>query len=111
MSDEASIKYIFEGKANLQKNIETVGGMLLLTNMTLEFIPHRLNIQSGSITVPLSSISRTESGWTKIFGLIPIFPNAIIIHTNDQKKYRFTVFKKNKWISKIEMLVEKKRGL
>lgn len=40
-------RIIKEGAANLQKNIETVGDKLYLTNQRLVFEAHTLNVQGG----------------------------------------------------------------
>ena len=48
-------KVVKEGAANLQKNLETVGGKLYLTNQRLVFEAHKLNVQGGATEVELSS--------------------------------------------------------
>ncbi|WP_198147328.1 GRAM domain-containing protein [Gilvimarinus polysaccharolyticus] len=49
-----------EGGANLQKNIETVGGELHLTNQRLIFKSHKINIQTGITEIQLSDIKSVK---------------------------------------------------
>ena len=97
----ANVNSLFESAANLQKNVETVGGKLQLFSDKLIFQPHKVNIQREPITITLSDITDTYLGWTKLFGIIPLLPNAIVITTNENKLFRFTVFHRNEWLSKI----------
>ena len=106
MNDGNDQNTLFESKANLQKNIETVGGKLLLFKQHLEFRPHSFNVQREPLSIALASILEIESGWTKLFGFIPIFPNAIILFTKNEKQYRFTVSQRNIWISKIKAFIQ-----
>jgi len=100
-------RIIKEGGANLQKNIETVGGKLYLTNLRLIWESHALNIQSGKVEILLSEIVNIESGWTKFLGLIPLFPNAIVVY-KDTHSYRITLFGKKDWINRIQQEIGKK---
>lgn len=100
MIDVATEEVIHEGAANLQVNVETVGGKLLLLKEKLVFNPHSFNIQKHSISIKLASISAISLGWTKLFGFIPLTPNALII-SEDGKIYRFTVFDRKAWLEKI----------
>ncbi len=102
MTDVTAKDPVFEGSANFQNNVETVGGNLRLYKDRLLFETHVLNVQKKSILIKLSSISEIYLGWTKFLGIIPLIPNAIIISTNDNKLYRFTVFHRKEWLLKIK---------
>lgn len=71
---------IKNGAANLQKNIETVGGKLYLTNQRLVFESHKFNVQSGETEVELSNIQSLEKCWTKFLGFVPLFPNSLAVY-------------------------------
>lgn len=101
MSDDQSEDVVYEGAANLQKKLETVGGRLILFTDRLVFEPHSLNVQKQQISIQLESISKIESGWTKLFGFIPLIPNALIISDGNQH-HRVTVFNRKLWIKRIQ---------
>lgn len=93
---------IKEGAANLQKNIETVGGRLCLTNRRLVFEAHKLNVQGGTTEVELSDVQSLQTSWTKFLGLIPLFPNSLSVYTKQGKEYRFVLFDRAAWAAAIE---------
>ena len=93
---------IKSGVANLQKNIETVGGKLYLTNQHLVFEAHKINVQGGSTEIELSSIQSSKKCWTKFLGFIPLAPNSLAIYTNEGKEYRFVLFKRGAWATAID---------
>lgn len=100
-------RIIKEGGANLQRNIETVGGKLYLTNLRLIWESHALNVQTGTVEILLPEIVAIEGGWTKLLGLIPLVPNAIVVYTKG-RNYRITLFGKKDWIYKIQQEISKK---
>jgi hypothetical protein len=93
---------IRKGSANLQKNVETVGGKLYLTNERLIFEAHRFNVQRGVTEVELSNIDALSPSWTRQWGLLPIFPNSLAIHTKLGEEYRFVLFGRSAWAAAIE---------
>lgn len=93
---------IKKGAANLQKNIESVGGKLYLTNERLIFEAHKINIQNASVEIELSNLQSTEKCWTKFLGLIPIMPNSLAVYTKEGKEYRFVLFSRSAWIAAID---------
>jgi hypothetical protein len=99
LPDETPLK---DGAANLQRGIETVGGLLYLTNRRLVFESHALNIQTGATIIPLASITGARKCWTKFLNLIPIFPNSVAVSTKEGKEYRFVTFGRQAWIEAIE---------
>ncbi len=98
---------VFEGAASFQNNVETVGGKLRLYKDRLVFEAHILNVQKKPIIIALSSISEISLGWTKFLSIIPLFPNAIIVSTDDNALYRFTVFHRREWRHKIMVYMVK----
>lgn len=95
-------KLIKNGGANLQKNIETVGGKLHLTDQRLVFEAHKFNVQSGVTEVELSNIQSSEKCWTKFLGFLPLFPNSLAVYTKQGKEYRFVLFGRGAWAAAIE---------
>ncbi len=93
---------IKKGAANLQKNIETVGGKLYLTNQRLVFEAHYINIQGGSTEIELSDVQSSEKCWTRFLGFIPIMPNSLAVYTKAGKEYRFVLFGRGAWATVIE---------
>lgn len=93
---------IKEGPANLQKNVETVGGKLCLTNQRLVFEAHKFNVQRGVTEVELSSIRALRPCWMRQWGLFPIFPNSLAVYTKHGEEYRFVLFGRSVWAVAIE---------
>jgi len=93
---------IKEGPANLQKNIETMGGKLCLTNQRLIFEAHKFNVQRSVTEVELSNIQALRPCWTRQWGLFPIFPNSLAVFTKQGKEYRFVLSRRHKWAAAIK---------
>ncbi len=99
LNGESIIK---EGKANLQRGIETVGGHLYLTAQRLIFESHKFNVQQGTTIIDLGNINEVTKCWTKFLNLIPLYPNSIKVETRDNKQYKFVCFGRKDWISATE---------
>jgi len=91
-----------EGAANLQKNIETVGGKLYLTSQRLVFEAHKINFQGGTTEIELSNIQSSRACSTKFLGFIPLFPNSLAVFTKQGQEYRFVLFGRHKWAAEIK---------
>jgi hypothetical protein len=91
-----------EGAANLQKNVETVGGRLCLTNQRLVFEAHKLNVQGGATEVELANVQSSRLCWTWFLGFIPLFPNSLAVFTKQGKEYRFVLFGRHAWAAAID---------
>ncbi len=96
-----------EGAANLQKNIETVGGKLYLTNQRLVFEAHKINFQGGTTEIELSNIQSLRPCWTRFLGILPLFPNSLAVFTKQGKEYRFVLFGRHAWAAAIEAQIKK----
>jgi len=94
---------IKKGSANLQKNIETVGGKLFLTNQRLVFEAHKVNVQGGNTEIDLTDVQSSEKCWTKFLGLILIRPNSLAVYTKEGKEYRFALFGRGNWAAAIDV--------
>ncbi|MGO9770624.1 MAG: GRAM domain-containing protein [Roseiarcus sp.] len=94
-------KIVKEGVANLQRNVETVGGRLYLTNQRLVFETHKLNVQSGTKEIALSDVQSLQPCWTKFLGIFPLFPNSLAIFTKDGTEYRFVLAGRRAWAAAI----------
>ena len=95
---------IKEGPANLQKNIEAVGGNLCLTNQRLVFEAHKLNIQGGVTEIEVSNIHSSRPCWTLFLGFIPLFPNSLAVYTKQGQSFRFVMFDRHAWAAAIDAL-------
>lgn len=93
---------IKEGAANLQKNVEAVGGKLYLTNQRLIFESHKLNFQAGGAEVELSNIQSSLPCWTWVLGVVPLFPNSLAVFTKQGQELRFALFGRHAWSAAIE---------
>lgn len=92
--DEEMIR---DSAANLQRGIETVGGWLYLTTERLIFEAHAFNVQSGRTIIPLRDVEDVWLCWTKLLGLIPVFPNSLAVSTAKGKTFRFVLGDRDKW--------------
>ena len=101
---------IKQGVANLQKNIETVGGKLYLTNQRLVFEAHKVNVQSASAEVEISNIQSSEPSWTKFLGILPIFPNSLSVYTKQGSESRYVLFGRGAWAAAIAATVQGANG-
>ena len=88
---------IKEGAASLQKNIEHVGGKLVLTDHRLVFEAHKFNIQRGVTEVTLSDVQSSRPCWTRLLGFIPLLPNSLAVYTKRGKEYRFVLCGRHAW--------------
>lgn len=90
-----------QGRANLQRGLETVGGRLYLTTVRLIFEPHRFNVQTGVTSVLLQEIAGVRKCWTRFLGLLPLFRNSVTVATADGKTLRLVVAGRAAWIGAI----------
>jgi len=90
-----------EGRANLQRGAETVGGHVYLTDRRLIFESHRLNFQSGSTAIDLRDVTGVSKTWTKFLNVVPLAPNSISISTTDGSEHRLVCFGRSAWIAAI----------
>ncbi|WP_228374555.1 hypothetical protein [Demequina rhizosphaerae] len=93
---------LHEGPANLQRGIENVGGRLFLTDSRLRFAAHAVNVQSGALDMPLAEIDGAEVGMTRVFGVVPLAANAVVVRTSAGKEHRFTVQRRAEWKAAID---------
>jgi hypothetical protein len=90
-----------EGRANLQRGIESVGGHLYLTDRRLIFESHRLNVQSGPTEIALADITDIRKAWTKFLGVIPMAPNSLAVTTRDGQARQIVLSGRDKWLEAI----------
>lgn len=95
---------------SLQRGIEAVGGQLFLTTRRLIFEAHRFNVQTGRTVIPLRDVEGAWKTWTKLFGLIPVFPNSLAVATAQGKTYRFIMFGRAAWIRLIRETQQDLKG-
>ena len=94
-------RIIRQGAANLQRGAEIVGGKLYLTNSRIVFEPHAINFQSGVDGIDTDNVEFVRMGWTKLFGVVPIVPNSLLIGTKDGREFSFMVFGRKAWMDAI----------
>jgi hypothetical protein len=90
-----------DSSASLQRGIETVGGRLFLTSRRLIFEEHGLNVRTGRTVIALRDVEDVWKCWTRLFGLVPVFPNGLAVSTAKGKTYRFVLFGRAAWIQLI----------
>ena len=98
---QSNEKLVREGRANLQRGMEAVGGKLFLTDRRLFFQAHELNAQAGPTQIELSDVSGTQLCWTKFLGLIPLVPNSLAVQTASGTEYRFVLSDREQWAAAI----------
>ncbi|MCR8656692.1 GRAM domain-containing protein [Paenibacillus endoradicis] len=92
MSDNK--EYIhFDVFANLFRGIESVGGRLKISDRSVLFASHALNIQQGSTEIKIDQITSIKKRNT-----LGIVPNGILITTRDEVQYKFVVWNRQEII-------------
>ena len=79
-------KIQYEIAANLRKNIEFVGGTLIITDRRFIFEPHTMNIQKAPVEFALSDITNIDS--SNVLGFVP---NGIKLEMKDGTTNTFVV--------------------
>ncbi|WNG13813.1 hypothetical protein [Cystobacter fuscus] len=99
---------IRKSPANLQHGIGAVGGWLFLTDRRLVFQPHRfnLNAQLGPKEIALDTVRGTRLVFTKLFGVLPLVPNALAIDAADGES-RFVMGERRQWADELGMRLER----
>ena len=85
IENEVAVK---EGRANLLKGINSVGGRLYLTNLRLVFESHGFAQSKSATIIDLSSIASIQECWTRLLGIVPLVPNGIAIDTTQGQEQR-----------------------
>ena len=99
---EAGETVVKEGRANLQRGAESVGGHLTLTDRRLIFESHKFNVQSGPEVIPLDELVGLEKVWTKFLGVLPLAPNSLALQTRSGAEHRLVLSKRDAWLEAIE---------
>jgi hypothetical protein len=100
MEDEVVVK---EGRANLLKGINSIGGKLHLTNLRLVFESHGFAQSKAATIIDLSTIASVQECWTRLLGIIPVAPNGIAIDTTQGQEHRLALSKRGTWIDAINI--------
>jgi hypothetical protein len=79
--------------ANHFRKFEARGGFLFLTHRSLIFKPHRRNIQSNLVTIPLPEIAAVATSRT--LGMVP---NGLKVALRDGTIHRFVVRDRERWV-------------
>lgn len=95
--DEALIK---EYGANLFRGKEGVGGKVALTDKSVIFKSHKVNIQTGETIINIEDISGYEVK-DRLFNLLK---NDVILKTTD-KDYRFIIQRRDEFITELKKLI------
>ncbi|MDQ3721013.1 MAG: GRAM domain-containing protein [Actinomycetota bacterium] len=91
-----------EGRANLQRGAETVGGRLFLTDRRLIFESHKLNVQKGPTVLGLDEIESVEKAWTKFLGVVPLAPNSLAVRTRGGSEHRLVLPRRADWLEALQ---------
>ena len=93
---------IKQGRANLQRGAETVGGRLFLTDRRLIFEAHIFNVQRGGDQIQLGQIAEMRPAWTKFFGVIPVVPSTLRVRTDGGAEYNLVCRGRGAWMNAIQ---------
>lgn len=99
---EPGEEIVKEGRANLQRGRETVGGRLYLTDRRLVFEAHKLNLQRAPEEVARDQIASVTKAWTRFLGIIPLAPNTLAVATSDGRDLRFVLTGREEWRGLLE---------
>ena len=80
--------------ANLFRGIESVGGRILITNKSITFKSHALNLQKMDLIVSLKDIAKVEKRNT-----MGIVPNGLLLKLKSGVEYKFVVWNREELIS------------
>ncbi len=92
---------IMDSPANLMASWEAVGGWLALSPRMLVFQSHGINIQCQRVVISTSAICDVWPTWTRLFGILPVFPSGIAVQLKSGRVYRFVVWKRQTWTAAI----------
>jgi hypothetical protein len=95
---------VIDGPANYQRGWIAVGGWLALSADWLAFAPHGINWRAGRLLIPVSAARRTWPCWTRVFDLLPVWPNSIGVETAGGRVYRFVVGNRQAWVGALRCL-------
>ena len=93
---------VHTGLANHFLNFEGRGGRLALTSTHLRFVPHAVNLQRGSVDIPLAEIANVRP--VRIFKIIP---NGIAVTRSSGKVERFAVNARMEWLDALNRIVKR----
>ena len=88
--------------ANLFRGIEAVGGRMNITNSEVIFKSHKINIQSGPLTIKIQDIKDVGKRNTLF-----IVPNGLKVVLNSGEEYKFVVNKRAKVIEYLKSQIGK----
>ncbi|QJD83218.1 GRAM domain-containing protein [Cohnella herbarum] len=92
----------FDVVANLFRGIESVGGRIRISDKSVLFTAHAINIQTQITEIAFDQISTITKRNT--LGLIP---NGMTIETRDGKKYKFVLWNRQKIIDFVSSRIVK----
>jgi hypothetical protein len=95
---------VLEGPANHRRGWEAAGGWLALSPEWLAFCPHRINRQVGRLLIPVAAIRGVRPCWTRLFGVLPLWPNSIEVETTSGRSYRFVLRRRWRWLAALRCL-------
>ena len=86
--------------ANMQRGLEAVGGKLYLTDSRILFTSHKFNFQNGPTEIALAAVDSVQLSWTRIFGMVPVFPNSFVVRAAGAE-YSFVTSTREQWLKAI----------
>ena len=104
------------GRANFQRSlgsVEAAGGVLELTNASLTFRPHVVNVTVRSpVEIPLAEIASLEPVHQRVFGLIPSpLGNAFIVRgVGGTFAHVIVVWQRDAWLAAISDAMARARA-
>lgn len=85
-----------KGMANYFKGFANVGGQLMLTERSLIFKPHVLNVRRKEFSIPLKDIVAVERR-----NSLGVIKNGFGVILRDGTSHRFVVYGREEWIEAI----------
>ncbi len=87
---------VHSGPANHWRGVESVGGLLTMTNARLHFRPHAITLQRGDWSCALTDIVRVEAGAS-----LWVIPNQLVVVTSGGRE-KFVVQGRDEWLARLQ---------
>jgi len=56
------------------------------------------DVQTGTTQIPLGAVHDVRKVWTKVFGVLPLVPNGLLVELEDGTEHRFDCTRRDEWI-------------
>ena len=94
-----------DGPANWHRGRDAPAGWLALSPDWLAFTARSENRAAARVLIPTESIAAAYPGWTRLFGVVPAVPNALVVRTHAGRVYRFSVWDRQAWAAAVRCVM------